>query len=125
MGASIEDILALEERRWTAQIDKDGAALEELLADELRYTHTNTIVDTKVSYIKAIADRVFDYRSAERTDTEVQIVGEAALVTGRADIHVVVGGDRDVNLKARYSVVWVNKNGRWQLLTWQSTPIPA
>ena len=124
MGASTDDILALEDRRWAAQIHKDTAALEELLAEELRYTHTTALVDTKASYIAAIENRVFDYRSAQRTDTEVQVVGDTALVTGRADIHVVAG-ERDINLRARYSVVWVDKGGRWQLLIWQSTPIPG
>lgn len=125
MGASTEDILALEDRRWAAQIGKDIAALGDLLADELRYTHSNALVDTKASYIEAIEDGVFDYRSAERTETEVQVIGDTALVTGRADINVVVGGGRDVNLRARYSVVWIDTGDRWQLLMWQSTPIPA
>jgi ketosteroid isomerase-like protein len=119
-----EDVLAMEERRWAAQIGEDLVALDELLADELRYTHSNTLVDTKTSYIQAIKDKKFDYRSVERTDTDVQVVGDTALVTGRADIHVVAG-DRDLNLAARYSVVWVPKDGRLQLLVWQSTPVPA
>jgi ketosteroid isomerase-like protein len=119
-----EDVLAMEERRWAAQIGEDLVALDELLADELRYTHSNTLVDNKTSYIQAIKDKKFDYRSVERTDTDVQVVGDTALVTGRADIHVVAG-DRDLNLAARYSVVWVPKDGRLQLLVWQSTPVPA
>jgi ketosteroid isomerase-like protein len=114
----------MEERRWAAQIGEDLVALDELLADELRYTHSNTLVDNKTSYIQAIKDKKFDYRSVERTDTDVQVVGDTALVTGRADIHVVAG-DRDLNLAARYSVVWVPKDGRLQLLVWQSTPVPA
>lgn len=118
------EVLALEERRWTAQINEDLEALDELLSDELRYTHSNTIVDTKTSYIEAIANKTFDYRNADRSDTEVQIVGGAALVTGRADIHVVAG-DRDLQLAARYSVVWVDRGDRWQLLVWQSTPVPT
>lgn len=118
------EVLALEEQRWTAQINEDLDALGELLSDELRYTHSNTIVDTKASYIDAIANKKFDYRQADRTDTDVQIVGDAALVTGRADIQVVAGG-RELELAARYSVVWVNRGERWQLLVWQSTPVPA
>lgn len=122
--ATEADILALEDRRWAAQIGEDLGALGELLADEMRYTHSNGVVDTKTSYIKAIETKVFDYRSSDRTNTEVQLFGGAALVTGQADINVVTARG-DMNLKARYTVVWAELNGAWQLITWQSTPLPA
>ena len=118
------EVLALEEQRWTAQINEDLEGLGELLSDELRYTHSNTLVDTKASYIEAIANKKFDYQRADRTDTDVQIVGDTALVTGRAEIQVIAGG-RELQLAARYSVVWVDRGERWQLLMWQSTPVPA
>lgn len=118
------EVLELEDKRWAAQINEDLESLGDLLCDELRYTHSNTIVDTKASYIEAIANKTFDYRRADRSDTEVQIIGGTALVTGRADIHVVAG-ERDLQLSARYSVVWVDRGDRWQLLMWQSTPVPS
>ena len=122
--AGVDEVLGLEERRWAAMIAKDTAALGELFADEMSYTHSNALVDTKASYLKAIDERIFDYRSVERTDTEGRRVGEAVLVTGRAQLDVAAGG-RQVHLNARYTVVYVRKDGRWQFLCWQSTSIPA
>ena len=122
--ATADDILQLEERRWTAQIGEDSAAMAELFADELRYTHSNGLVDTKESYMTAIQNKVFDYRNAERSDTEVQVFGNVALVTGAATIDVVAGG-RELKLNARYTVTWLERDGRWQFLSWQSTPLPA
>lgn len=118
------DVEAAEERRWTAQLESDTAALEELLADELQYTHSNGLVDTKRSYVDGIANKVFDYRSAERTDVALRVVGDVALFTGRVKMHVVVNETRDAHLDTRYSAVWVNRDGAWQFLCWQSTPIP-
>jgi ketosteroid isomerase-like protein len=123
--AAVAEIHALEDRRWEAQIAKDLDTLAELYGDSMRYTHSNGMVDTKETFLAAIEKRVFDYRSQERTDVECSVVGDTALVTGRARFHVVVGGDREVDLDARFTVVWARVDGRWQFLCWQSTPIPA
>ena len=122
--SAVDEVLGLEERRWAAMIAKDTATLKDLFADEMSYTHSNALVDTKASYLKAIDDRTFDYRAAERTDTDARRIGDTVLVTGRAQIDVAAGG-RQVHLNARYTVVYVRKDGRWQFLCWQSTAIPA
>jgi uncharacterized protein (TIGR02246 family) len=123
-AAGVAEIEALEDRRWAAQIAEDTDALGVLLADELTYTHSNGVVDTKTSYIDNIVNKVFDYRSQKRSDTEIRVVDNTALVTGRAEFVVVAGG-RTVNLDARYSAVWIRRDGTWQFYCWQSTPIPA
>jgi ketosteroid isomerase-like protein len=122
--AVIDEVLALEEQRWQAMIAKDTARLAELFADEMSYTHSNALVDTKESYLVAIEERVFDYQAVERSDGQASLVGDTALLTGRAEIDVVAGG-RAVHLNARYTVVWVRRDGRWQFLCWQSTSIPT
>ena len=121
--AGIDEVLELEERRWAAMIAKDTATLSELFADEMSATHANAVSYTKDSYLKAL-ERIFDYQSVERTDTDARRVGDTVLVTGRARMEVAANG-RQVLVNARYSVVWVRKNGAWQFLCWQSTAIPA
>jgi ketosteroid isomerase-like protein len=122
--AAVAEIEALEDRRWAAQIAQDTDALAGLLAEELTYTHSNALVDTKASYLDNIANRVFDYRSEKRTDTQIRLVGDTALVTGRAEF-VVVAGERTHDLDARYTAVWIRHDGAWQFYCWQSTAIPA
>ncbi len=124
MSNAIADVEAAEDRRWTAQFESDTDTLADLLADELVYTHSNGLVDTKSSFLDAITNAVFDYRSADRTDVTVSVVGDTALITGRAAMHVVARG-RDVHLDSRYSAVWVNTDAGWRFLAWQSTPVPA
>lgn len=121
--AAVDEILALEDERWAAQIAEDTAKLAELYSDAMRYTHSNGLVDTKESFLSAIEKRVFDYRSEDRSDVECSVVGDTALVTGRARFHVVAGG-RDVDLDARFTAVWARQGGRWQFLCWQSTSLP-
>lgn len=124
MSNPIADVQAAEDQRWAAQLAGDTAALEKLLAEELSYTHSNGLVDTKASFVDAVANKVFDYRSAERTDVAIEVIGDLGMVTGRVAMHVVAG-TREVHLDSRYSAIWVRRDGRWQFVCWQSTPIPA
>jgi ketosteroid isomerase-like protein len=125
MSADAEtDVRNLEQQRWRAIIDKDVEALRELIADELSYTHSNAMVDTKETYLRAIEDRVFDYQGVRHFDDQCRVIGDVALLTGRAEIDVVAGGSLR-HLDARYSVVWVRRDGRWHFLCWQSTALPG
>ena len=124
MTDTAAEIRALEDRRYTAMIDKDVAALDELLAEELSYTHSNALVDTKASYLDAIEKRVFDYRDSTRLEEDIVVFGDAARITGHVQIHVVAGS-RDLHLNARFTVLYVRQDGRWRFAAWQSTPIPA
>jgi ketosteroid isomerase-like protein len=122
-SAAIDEVLQLEQRRWDAMIAKDLDVLAGLFADEMSYTHSSAVVDTKESYLDAIERRVFDYRSVQRSDERAAAVGNAVLLTGRAEVELVAGG-RDIRLDARYTVVWAHDGSRWRFLCWQSTPIP-
>ena len=122
--AAIDEVLQLEQRRWDAMIAKDLATLAELFDDQMSYTHTSALVDTKDSYLRAIEERTFDYRAVQRSDERTARIGDAVLLTGRAQVEVVVGG-RDIRLDARYSVVWARDERGWRFLCWQSTPIPT
>ncbi len=119
-----EDIATLEDRRFAAQLSGDGAALDELLAENLRYTHSNATVDTKASYIDSITSGRVTYRDVRRTETDIQLADAAAIVTGRAELDVSTPmGDRTI--VCRYSAVWGSVGGAWQFLAWESTPFPA
>lgn len=122
--AAVSEVLELEERRFAAMVAKDTATLAELFAHEMSYTHSNASVDTKATFLDAIEQRRFDYRSVTCSDRSTVVVGDTALLTGRAEIDVVAGG-REVHLNARFTVVYARRDGTWQFLAWQSTSIPA
>jgi ketosteroid isomerase-like protein len=115
----MDEILALEDHRVAAMTSGDIAALEEILADDLIYTHTTARLDTKASFIDAIKTGRSNYHKMERTDVKVRDLGDTAVVTGHADIFV---GDN--NFQARYIDIYAKRNGGWQMIAWQSTRVP-
>ena len=115
----MDEIIALENRRIEAMINADVQVLEEILADDLIYTHTTARLDTKTSFIEAIASGRSNYRSVQRKDVEVRQFGDTAVVTGQAKFHV---GDN--KFEARFIDVYAKRNDAWQMVAWQSTRLP-
>jgi ketosteroid isomerase-like protein len=118
------ELKEMEDRRYKAMIAKDLAALDQLFGDGLVYTHSNAAVDSKASYIEAIKNLKFDYRKAERIGEQIQVYGDTAVITGQAKIDVVASGTPK-QLNNRFINVWAKGPRGWQMVAWQSTPIPA
>ncbi|WP_398476725.1 nuclear transport factor 2 family protein [Tardiphaga sp.] len=122
--SEIEEIAELEERRRKAMLDADIAVLDEMFADDLSYTHSNAVMERKALYLERLAAKHYDYRELNFLDQDIRVTGDAALITGRMTGEVVIAGQfRQLN--SRTTVVWTRQHGRWQMLTFQSTPIPA
>ena len=83
----------------------------------------NAIVEDRASYLNSIKNKVFDYRKADLSDTKIVGEGPTGVVTGRAQIAVVVGGQERA-LNARYTAVWVKVGDDWKFVAWESTSIP-
>lgn len=124
MTYDVEEIKDLEERRRNAMLADDVAALDRMFAPQLAYTHSNADVDNKAEYLEKLGNGHFDYRALNFSDQLIQFAGDAALITGRMTGEVVIGGVTR-KLNSQTTVVWIRLDGRWQLLTFQSTPIPG
>jgi ketosteroid isomerase-like protein len=116
-------IRELESRRYRAMIEADTAALEQLLADGMVYTHSNATTDGKTSYIAGVRTKKWQYRKIDRPVEDIQVYGDTAVVTGQVRIDIVVEGQAK-NMNSRYVDVWVKGAKGWQMVAWQSTPIP-
>ena len=122
--SDIEQIAELEERRRKAMLDADIAVLDEMFADDLSYTHSNAVMERKALYLERLAAKHYDYRELNFLDQDIRVTGDAALIIGRMTGEVVIAGQfRQLN--SRTTVVWTHQHGRWQMLTFQSTPLPA
>ncbi len=122
-------VTAADDERVAATKAGDRARLEEIFSDELHYAHSSGHLDTKASYIDALASHrsvyeTYDYRERHFLPAAPGVV----LMTGRVLIRARSGGevhDLDLNFLA----VWREENGRWRFLAWQSCaaapPAPA
>jgi ketosteroid isomerase-like protein len=124
MADSRDTIRLLESRRYRAMCEADAKTLEELLADSLVYTHSYGGADTKASYLDGIRAKKWVYQEVERPIEDIQVHGDCAVVTGQVRIQLLSGG-QPKKLNSRFTNVWVKRPQGWQMVAWQSTPLPA
>jgi ketosteroid isomerase-like protein len=123
MAGNAEKVIALDKRRMTAMAQKDIATLEALISDDLVYTHSSARLDTKRSLIGAMQSGATVYSAVEPSEVKAQDCGDTVVLTGRAQISVNSGG-KAMSFAVRFTDVWVEKGGSWQMTAWQSTRLP-
>ena len=123
MAGNAEKIIELDRRRMRAMAEKDVATLRSLIADDLVYTHSSARIDTKQSLIGGMESGSTVYSAVEPADVTAQDLGDAVVLTGIAKISVSSGG-KAMNFGVRFTDVYANRGGNWQMVTWQSTRLP-
>jgi len=101
-----------------AVIEKDEAALQRLLADDLTYTHASGRTQDKAEYIAAVV-KTGRYESFTESDTKIRMYGKTAILTGFVDVKIA--GQEPY--RVRTIEVYIENNGRWQLTAKQSARI--
>jgi len=113
-------IIDLDKKRMDAMGKKDIATLNAVLSDDLIYCHSSARLDTKQSLIGAMESGATVYNAVEPSDVKAQDLGSAVVLTGIARIRVTSGGNPNA-FAVRFTDVYANKGGKWQMVTWQST----
>jgi ketosteroid isomerase-like protein len=120
MAGNGQKIIELDRQRMAAMAAKDVVALNALLADDLIYTHSSARMDTKKTLVGAMESGATVYTAIEPSEVVAQDLGDAVVLTGVAAISVNSGGNVN-SFRVRFTDVYANRNGQWQMVTWQST----
>jgi ketosteroid isomerase-like protein len=123
MSANGEMIIALDKERMRAMADKDIAKLNNLICNDLIYTHSSARLDTKASLIGAMESGATVYTSVEPSDVKALDLGDAVVLTGAARISIEANGEPR-SFGVRFTDVYQNQNGTWRMVAWQSTKLP-
>lgn len=116
-------IIDLDKKRMQAMAEKDIATLQNVLADDLIYTHSSARLDTKQSLIGNMQSGSTVYQSVVPSDVKAQDLGDSVVLTGVARIKVTTGG-KAMDFGVRFTDVYAKRGGNWQMVTWQSTKLP-
>ncbi|MFT4268657.1 MAG: nuclear transport factor 2 family protein [Xenophilus sp.] len=116
-------LLDLEAQRGDAMKRGDFARLREILHPGLTHVHAKGQIDDYESYFRSGGTHV-DYQQVDRSDLKVQVLGEAAVMTGRQLLVAVrKDGSGTVRIDSRVLQVWALHEGRWRQIAFQTTPL--
>ena len=117
-------LIAADDKRIAAMQNPVEATLATTFSDDLRYTHSNGIVDTKATFLDILVSgktKYLGYDHIERSFT-FPIPG-IALMSGRASVRAETAkGQMDAVLS--YLAVWRKEGDTWKFLAWQSCRLP-
>lgn len=123
MAGNGQMIIDLDRKRMTAMAEKDIRTLNEVIADDLVYTHSSARLDTKQSLIGNMESGSTVYTSVVPSNVKAQDCGDTVVLTGECRISVTSGG-RPNSFGVRFTDVYAHKGGKWQMVAWQSTRLP-
>ena len=124
MADSKDTIRLLESRRYTAMCEADATDAREAarrlarLHAFLRRRRQQGELPRRHPLEEVAVPTV------ERPIEDIQVHGDCAVVTGQVRIELLSGG-QPKKLNSRFTNVWVKGRQGWQMVAWQSTPLPA
>src|SRR5262245_10341731 len=124
MAGNAQAVIDLDKKRMQAMAKKDVATLQSVLADDLIYTHSSARLDTSIRLLDNIVSGATVYTSVEPSDVKAQDLGDTVVLTGTCQIKVTSNGTPNA-FGVRFTDVYARRDGRWQMVTWQSTRLPA
>ncbi len=113
--------------RLRAMVDGDLPALRERLAEDLTYVHSTGRIDTRDSLLAALEGGGLRYLAIDdRQEAPPRLYGDGTVgvITGTARFRVRAGG-AEHRPTLRYTAVYVQRDGRWQLAAWHSCQAPG
>jgi ketosteroid isomerase-like protein len=113
-------VLTAHDRR----IAGDLVALSAMMTDDLTYTHSSAVTETKGEFLDGLKSGKYVYREITPRDRKVRVHGDAAIVSGPCHVVIEPGGKR-TELDLYFTELYVKEGGQWRMALWHSTRPPA
>ena len=114
-----QTIVQMEKDLLQANIKKDAAALDRMVADDFVVIDFTGRTITKAEALKDLKDGASVTQSAEFGPLKVRVYGDTAIVNG-SDTEKSTYKGKDSTGTYVWTDVFVKRNGRWQLVTSQN-----
>jgi hypothetical protein len=121
--AAEDSVRALEEARGQALIRGDTVALSRMTAIEFNELTRLGTIRNRAANIRDVSSGMLHLLTVHYDSLAVRIYGDVAILQGIADNTGTMGGV-PFSGRIRYTRVFVRRDGRWQAVTMQHTPMP-
>jgi hypothetical protein len=122
-GEAEKAVLDAQDRRFALTAGGDLDELEKMLTEDMNYTHSHSGVDTRAQFLATLRSGKVRYLSIEPEERAVRVYGSTAVVQGVAHLLVKVE-ERDVDVRLRFTELYVEQDGAWKMALWHSTRVP-
>jgi len=117
-----DEIKKMEMERAAAAVKADTATLERMTADDYTFINRRGQLLTKAETMSRLKSGDIKLTANDVSDLKVRVYGNTAVVNGRVDVKGTMAG-KDSSGPVLFTRVYVKKDGRWQSVAFQQTPI--
>ncbi len=117
-----QELLKLNQEYDMALVRGDAAALDRIYANEFVYTTFDGTVRDKTQQLAFTKSGDLRLESGQSDDVEIRVYENTAVMTGRFTAKGQFRG-KTIDIRERYTAVWVKKDGRWRLVAEQGNEI--
>ena len=121
-SAEGQQLLGLEQQWAQSEKSGDSAGVARIESDNYVFTDPTGKVTGKQDDVNSLKSGQMKYQSFELSDLQPHVVGNTAVVTGRATIKGTSKG-QDISGTYAFTATWVKNNGQWQAVATQVTPL--
>jgi len=123
-SASTEQaVMRIEREMLDAALKGDASASERYLASTYVFTGPDGGVENQQQAISDLKSGDLKLKSASLDEAKVQVYGDTAVVTYSSNDKGTYKG-KDITGRTRWTDVFVNRDGRWQLVASHGTMVP-
>jgi ketosteroid isomerase-like protein len=119
-GSADKEILAAVDAWKHAALKGDAAALEALYHNDLAYTHSNAMTQTKAVAIASETSPTGIYKGIEMRDIDIHVYGNTAILEYKLNLTHFAGDTAHLH----EIMVWLKSPRGWQLLARHATRLP-
>ena len=98
---------------YRAMVAKDIPALAQVLDDSFVLVHMTGIRQSKVAFLKAVANGTLNYASAGHDSMDVTINGDHAILIGKSRVHAAAFDGGWHTWRLEQDLQLVKKENRW------------
>lgn len=115
----------LEEQLRVAEVSGDVAAMDRLLSDDFVGISVSGELNTKSQQMDRMRSRALVLTELQLSDIKIKLLGQVAVVTGRARAEGMSGG-APLKGNFRYTRVYLHTpGGGWKITNFEVTRIPG
>jgi len=118
-----EKVKALHKQKFEWLINGKVDSLNALLAPEVNYVHSNGWIQNREEVLADMKSAKLQYKAVEVEDTQVSILENTAIVTGRGTFSGVMNGTA-FSVKLLYTEIYVKVLSSWKLAGRHACKLP-
>lgn len=118
----IRQIADLEQRRFAAMTQEDIPFLENILAENVTYAHSNGLVENKTQHLENVRSGNITYQKMKVEESSTQVFKKTAVTTGVVHVDGLYKGN-PFSLRLGFTDVYVKQKRQWKLAAWRSVKL--